>query len=160
MTTILTIIHIVVSLFLIIIVLLQHGKGADMGASFGGSSQTLFGTEGPLPLLNKITTASAIVFMITSLGLAILASSTAKDSVMSGYAPPVVPQAQSEQVQPQIVPMPEALQEGQSTAPFPVDSVEPPVAPLQATQDNPVANAPAAENTAPEPSGTPVDKKP
>jgi len=42
---------------------LQHGKGADIGATFGGSSQSVFGTEGPVPLLNKITTFVAIIFM-------------------------------------------------------------------------------------------------
>ncbi len=58
MDTLLTIVHVVVCLFLVGVVLLQHGKGADIGATFGGSSQSLFGTEGPLPLLNKITTSS------------------------------------------------------------------------------------------------------
>jgi preprotein translocase subunit SecG len=164
MTTILTIIHIVVSLFLIVIVLLQHGKGADMGAAFGGSSQTLFGTEGPLPLLNKITTASAIVFMVTSLGLAILASGTAKKSVMSGYTPPAATQPQTDQPQQQIIPMPSTTtEEGQSTASspallFPVDSAAPPVEPLQATQDKPAAEKSAPESAPSVPAGAPVDK--
>ena len=82
MLTLLTIVHVIVCLFLIGIVLLQHGKGADIGASFGGSSQSLFGTEGPLPLLNKITTASAIIFMVTSVTLAYYSSHSGTDSVM------------------------------------------------------------------------------
>lgn len=83
MVTLLTIVHISVCFFLIVIVLLQHGKGADMGASFGGGSgQTVFGTEGPLPLLNKITTTGAIVFMITSVSLAYYSANTSKSSVM------------------------------------------------------------------------------
>jgi len=83
MLTLLTIVHILVCFFLIVIVLLQHGKGADMGASFGGGSgQTVFGTEGPLPLLNKITTASAIIFMFTSVTLAFYSANTSKSSVM------------------------------------------------------------------------------
>lgn len=54
-----------------------------MGASFGGGSgQTVFGTEGPLPLLNKITTASAILFMVTSVALAYYSANTSKSSVM------------------------------------------------------------------------------
>jgi preprotein translocase subunit SecG len=69
-------------LFLICIVLLQHGKGADIGASFGGSSQSLFGTEGPVPLLNKITTFVAIVFMGTSVALAYLSANSSTGSVM------------------------------------------------------------------------------
>lgn len=83
MDTLLTIVHVVVCLFLVGIVLLQHGKGADIGATFGGSSQSLFGTEGPLPLLNKITTAVAVIFMLTSVTLAYISSQTSKSSVMS-----------------------------------------------------------------------------
>jgi preprotein translocase subunit SecG len=83
MVTLLIVVHVIVCLFLIVIVLLQHGKGADVGATFGGSSQTLFGTEGPLPLLNKITTGAAIIFMLTSVTLAYFASSTSTGSVMS-----------------------------------------------------------------------------
>ena len=86
MDTLLTIVHIIVCLFLVGIVLLQHGKGADIGATFGGSSQSLFGTEGPLPLLNKITTAAAIIFMLTSVTLAYISSQTSKSSVMSGVS--------------------------------------------------------------------------
>lgn len=82
MITLLTILHVLVCLFLIGIVLLQHGKGADVGATFGGSSQSLFGTEGPLPLLNKITTASAIVFMLTSVSLAYFSADQSTSSVM------------------------------------------------------------------------------
>jgi preprotein translocase subunit SecG len=83
MDTLLIILHVLVCLFLVGVVLLQHGKGADIGASFGGSSQSLFGTEGPLPLLNKITTAVAIIFMLTSLALAYISSQSGSTSVMS-----------------------------------------------------------------------------
>jgi preprotein translocase subunit SecG len=86
MDTLLTIVHVIVCLFLVGIVLLQHGKGADIGATFGGSSQSLFGTEGPLPLLNKITTAVAILFMLTSVVLAYISSQSSKSSVMSGVS--------------------------------------------------------------------------
>ena len=83
MTTILIVVHTIVCLFLICIVLLQHGKGADIGATFGGSSQSLFGTEGPIPLLNKITTLAAIVFMGTSVALAYISAHKSSGSVMS-----------------------------------------------------------------------------
>lgn len=86
MDTLLTIVHVVVCLFLVGIVLLQQGKGADIGASFGGSSQSLFGTEGPLPLLNKITTAAAIIFMLTSVTLAYISSQASKSSVMASVS--------------------------------------------------------------------------
>jgi len=64
------IIHVLVCIALIMIVLLQSGKGAQMGAAFGGASQTLFGSPGAAGFLTKITTLAAVVFMITSLLLA------------------------------------------------------------------------------------------
>lgn len=67
--TIVTVIHVIVCFFLAIVVLLQQGKGSDAGAVFGGSSQTLFGSSGAGNLLTKLTSASAIIFMITSLTL-------------------------------------------------------------------------------------------
>jgi len=60
-------IHIFACLFLIVVVLLQTGKGADMGAVFGGGSQTLFGSGGAGNFLTKLTTATALAFMATSL---------------------------------------------------------------------------------------------
>jgi preprotein translocase subunit SecG len=72
MTTLVVIIHLAVCLALIFIVLLQHGKGAGLGASFGGSSQTVFGSTGAAPFLAKLTAAVALVFMLTSLGLAFM----------------------------------------------------------------------------------------
>ena len=82
MNTLLVAIHILVCVFIIAIVLLQHGKGADIGATFGGASQTLFGTEGPVPLLNKITTVAAVVFMLTSITLAYLSAHRSSGTVM------------------------------------------------------------------------------
>ena len=61
------VIHVAACLFLIVVVLLQTGKGADMGAVFGGGSQTLFGSGGAGNLLTKLTTGTAIAFMVTSL---------------------------------------------------------------------------------------------
>ncbi|HXW68312.1 MAG TPA: preprotein translocase subunit SecG [Dissulfurispiraceae bacterium] len=74
MGTLLVIIHIVCCIFLISIVLLQGGKGAEMGAAFGGSSQTIFGSRGASTFLSKLTTGSAIVFMLTSLILSMVAN--------------------------------------------------------------------------------------
>jgi len=67
--TLLMIIHILVCFFLIFIVLIQSSKGAELGAAFGGSSQTLFGSRGAATLFSKLTTISAVVFMLTSLFL-------------------------------------------------------------------------------------------
>ena len=85
MTTIIVIIHIIVCLALIMIVLLQHGKGAGIGAAFGGSSQTVFGSTGAAPFLAKLTAAAAILFMVTSLGLTFLGRQK-EASVMQGAA--------------------------------------------------------------------------
>jgi preprotein translocase subunit SecG len=111
MTTLLIVIHTIVCLFLICIVLLQHGKGADIGASFGGSSQSLFGTEGPVPLLNKITTFAAIIFMGTSITLAYLSASKSTGSVMSGIKVEQKQQAPVEQT-PVTIPMPASKASG------------------------------------------------
>lgn len=105
MTTLLIAVHVFVCLFLICIVLLQHGKGADIGASFGGSSQSLFGTEGPVPLLNKITTLAAIVFMGTSIALAYLSANRSTGSVMRDVQVQEQQQAPASQ-QPVAVPTP------------------------------------------------------
>lgn len=73
METFLLTIHIIVCLFLIFIVLVQGGKGAEMGAAFGGGgSQTLFGGRGAATFLSKLTTGIAVVFMLTSLSLAVV----------------------------------------------------------------------------------------
>jgi preprotein translocase subunit SecG len=124
MTTILTVAHIAVCLFLVIIVLLQHGKGADAGAAFGGggSSQSLFGAEGPVPLLNKITTMAAVVFMLTSVSLAYISSTSSTSSVMSSAVSVPAPMAPNNIVEPageQVIPMPteEATEEAAPAAP-------------------------------------------
>src|SRR5881394_374828 len=68
-------IHVIVCLFLIIVILLQSGKAADLAGAFGGmGSQTAFGPRGSATLLSKATTGSAILFMVTSLSLSILAT--------------------------------------------------------------------------------------
>ena len=82
MLVVLTIIHVLVCVFLIIVVLLQSGKAADLAGAFGGmGSQTAFGPRGSATLLSKATTVSAVVFMITSLSLSILATRNAGASV-------------------------------------------------------------------------------
>ena len=67
MNVVLVVLHVIVCLFLIAVVLLQRGKGAEMGAVFGGgASSTVFGSRGAGNFLTKMTTASAAIFMITS----------------------------------------------------------------------------------------------
>jgi preprotein translocase subunit SecG len=74
MHTLVTIIHVLACLVLILVVLLQAGKGANMGAAFGGSSQTVFGSTGAGTFLGKMTAGVAIIFMLTSLTLTYTAS--------------------------------------------------------------------------------------
>src|SRR5277367_5006353 len=84
--TLITIIHVIVSLFLIIVVLLQSGQSGDVAAAFGGmGSQTAFGPRGATSALSRATTWSIIIFMLTSITLSIAASrKPASRSVLSG----------------------------------------------------------------------------
>jgi preprotein translocase subunit SecG len=125
MTTFLLILHIFVALFLIFIVLVQGGKGAELGAAFGaGSSQTLFGGRGAATFLNKITTAVAVLFMITSLLLALASvrsqsiiqeipsaerPTTPVEPAAPGEAPPGMPPQQQAPVAPGTPPPAEKL---------------------------------------------------
>jgi preprotein translocase subunit SecG len=73
MTTFLVVLHVMVCLILIVVVLLQRGKGAEIGAVFGGgASSTVFGSRGAGNFLTRITTGAAIIFMVTSMALAYL----------------------------------------------------------------------------------------
>jgi preprotein translocase subunit SecG len=87
MITLVTLIHIFVCLFLIIVVLLQSGKSGDIAAAFGGQgSQTAFGPRGAATVLTKATTWCAVIFMLTSITLSIAASrKTGPKSVFQNY---------------------------------------------------------------------------
>jgi preprotein translocase subunit SecG len=90
--TVIVVLHILVCIALILIVLLQAGKGAEMGAAFGGASQTIFGSAGAMGFLSKLTTVAAIIFMVTSLLLTF--STTRKVSTIMKERPaPTVPAA-------------------------------------------------------------------
>ena len=87
MPSILVALHVLTGFALILIVLLQTGRGASMGAAFGGSNQTIFGAGGALGLLGKLTTVAAIVFMLTSLTLAIYSSKRRTGSILEEQRP-------------------------------------------------------------------------
>lgn len=100
MSALIIILHVIVCLILIFAVLLQSGKAADLAGAFGGGgSQTAFGARGSASLLSKITTASAILFMITSLGLWIV-SGREGSSVVGGEKTPATPPAATTAPQP------------------------------------------------------------
>jgi preprotein translocase subunit SecG len=118
--------HVLVCIAMIAIVLLQSGKGAEMGASFGtGGSQSVFGASGGNTFMSKLTTGSAIIFMLTSLTLAYQSGATGGSSIMSSKAaqkaaPPAKPAAPAQQApaQPQqAAPVKPAMPQGAPTQP-------------------------------------------
>jgi preprotein translocase subunit SecG len=94
MIIVITIVHVLVSIGLILVVLLQTGKGAEIGAVFGGSSSTIFGSSGAGNFLTRLTTGMAIVFMITSLMLGYFSGRRPSATIFDNRAPvtePAVP---------------------------------------------------------------------
>jgi preprotein translocase subunit SecG len=77
-------IHVVVSLFLILVVLLQQGKGADLSVFGGGATQTAFGARGTASLLHKLTSWGFVAFIVTTISIGFMGSSGSGSSVMSG----------------------------------------------------------------------------
>jgi preprotein translocase subunit SecG len=126
-----TIVHILVCVFLVIVVLLQSGKAADIAGAFGGmGSQTAFGPRGSATVLSKATTIAAAMFLITSLSLSILASRGAgtSGSVTERAAPaqtqPAKPPAGQQPQQPTVTTtpiMPGGQQGGSQTMPLPIE---------------------------------------
>ncbi len=157
MTTIIIFFHILACLALILVVLLQTGKGAQMGAAFGGSSQALFGSTGGATFLGKMTTAAAIVFMLTCLLLSYRMGHKSADSIMKGVeatepAGPVLPEANPVQNN-----LPAALPEHANpdamTTPSDNDSDAPgSTLPQEATQNGAQTSAPAHDAPSAEPS--------
>ena len=81
MQTLIISIHIILAILLVVLILVQHGKGADAGAAFGsGASSTVFGSQGSATFLTKLTTVIALSFFLTSLSLAYFASNTSPTS--------------------------------------------------------------------------------
>ena len=106
MTIFLVTVHILACIALIAVVLLQTGKGADMGATFGtGGSQSVFGAGGGSTFMSKVTTAAAIIFMLTSLTLAYYSANPQSRSIMPNQTAPVPVQPQQQPMAPQPAPM-------------------------------------------------------
>lgn len=119
MIVLLKVLHIVVAMFLILVVLLQTGKGAEMGAAFGGASQTVFGSGGPAGFMAKLTTTAAVVFMLTSLSLAYISSGRAKGTIAPEMPIPVEASQDAGQV------LPEQGTEESDPSPVQSDPAEP-----------------------------------
>jgi preprotein translocase subunit SecG len=136
-TVLVVLLHILVALTLILVVLLQVGKGGSIGAAFGGggSSQTLFGSRGPATFLSRLTTAAAAIFMITSLSLAYLSSHTRQRSSITDEipAPESTPPAQQ-------TPAPESPPSSETPS-----SEKPPASEAPASEGTPTPTPPAQE---------------
>jgi preprotein translocase subunit SecG len=131
-TAFVVVLHVLTCFALVAIVLLQHGKGADIGAAFGaGASQTVFGSRGAGDFLTKLTTGAAVVFMLTSLTLSyFLGGSTvseivAEEAEVSEFAPEAPPAEAPESTFPEASPIPtEEPAEGDVPAGF--EEIPPP----------------------------------
>ena len=125
-----TILHILTSIALVAIVLLQHGKGADMGATFGGgASQTVFGSRGAGNFLTKLTAGAAILFMVTSLTLSYWGTSQIGSSLIDADLPrePIaIPEVEPESTFPEARPIPEP---GEGEVPSGFEEIAPPERP-------------------------------
>ncbi len=91
MVTVVVVLHVLVCIAIVIVVLLQQGKGAEVGAVFGGSSQTVFGASGAGNMLTKTTYALGVVFFATSLFLAYSSTRRATGSIFNGGSYPSAP---------------------------------------------------------------------
>ncbi|HEY7554710.1 MAG TPA: preprotein translocase subunit SecG [Candidatus Binatia bacterium] len=110
MIILVTIIHVLVCIGLILVVLLQTGKGAEVGAVFGGSSATIFGSSGAGNFLSRLTTGMAIVFMITSLTLGYFAGRKPSETIFDNRPAATTPGGT-------VAPKPEAAPATPSQAP-------------------------------------------
>lgn len=144
MYSVLIAIHLIVSVIMILVIILQSGKGSEMGAVFGGgSSQTAFGSQGAAGFLEKTTVVCAVIFMLTSLSLAVLSSNRQRSLIQdvtpqSGEqaASPKMPAQPSPSAKPESQPgQPAAPSPKQSSAPMqiPAPSPQQPAAPIQQT---------------------------
>lgn len=102
LTALVVIIHVLVALSLIMIILLQTGKGAGMGAAFGGSSSTVFGSTGRASFLTKVTIIAAVVFTLTSMGLSMMQGGPS--GIMEDYQAPATTVPTMPQMPPVTVP--------------------------------------------------------
>jgi len=148
MSIVITVLHVVACFVLIVVVLLQTGKGADIGAVFGGSSQTIFGSSGAGNLLTRLTTWTAVVFMATSLLLTYASTQHLTTSIADSL--PDEPPPLSAPLEGDAVPAAPAAEDGATTAPATGDA---------APAAEGAAQAPAVEPAAPA-EGAPVEAAP
>lgn len=130
MVTLVLVLQITCSIFLIGIILLQKGKGADIGAAFGGASQTVFGSRGPTTFLNRLTIVVAFFFLATSIYLAHAAKFTEKSTVIDEVT-------KAEKQTPDVVTQPEPATAEATTKMGPEENLNAPEAPTQPASTTP-----------------------
>jgi len=149
MIILVTVVHVIACVILVLVVLLQAGKGADMGAVFGGASSTIFGSSGAGNFLTRLTTGAAVVFMTTSLALTYVGSHGGHSTIMpeSGMpkaAPAPGANAGDDEAAAVADSAPEAAApaDGAAAAPAAKEEAAPAAAPAEPAKD--AAPAPAA----------------
>lgn len=160
-----TVVHIIVSILLIVVVLLQQGKGADVGATFGGGGQSMFGAAGADNLLTRFTTIVAAVFMITSVWLSTQTREnlSADGDLFKNVAPAAqpateAPKNESQEAAPSAeAKQPEAAEtvipQEEPQAASPVEAIPP----QAAEQQEPVQAAPSEASTPEAPAAQPTE---
>lgn len=156
MYTLLVILYILVALFLIMVVLLQSGKGASMGAAFGGAAQTMFGARGQASGIEKVTVYAAAIFMVLSVVLASMSAQTR--SSLDAESPP-------EKGEAGLMPAPEKNEKPKGASPAKTTPATPAATQPAATPQGKPAAASAAPDAktapkAPQSGATPVEKDP
>jgi preprotein translocase subunit SecG len=142
-----TALHVVVCVILILVVLLQSGKGADLAGAFGGGgTQTVFGSRGPATFLSKLTTAAAILFMVTCLSLALIGDKRESKSVLDTTQAKPAPAKKAPAAQPQApAPSPDEIKRIQQE--------------IESKQQSGSTAAPAPAEQKKEPAKAPAEKK-
>jgi len=146
----LTVLHVMACIILVIVVLLQHGKGADVGAVFGGgASNTVFGSRGAGNFLTRLTTGAALLFMASSLSLSYLANTGVGGGLFEEDAPP-----------PGVLTPAPAESAGEGATPGGFEEVAPPAADAGSAAEPERAKQPEAPAATPSEPGAPAPEAP
>jgi preprotein translocase subunit SecG len=142
-----TTLHVIVCVILVLVVLLQSGKGADLAGAFGGgATQTAFGSRGPASFLSKMTTVAAIIFMLTSIGLSMISTPKAsnKSVLETGQQEAAAPAEKAPATQPPpAIPTREEI--GKELEKLDKEAQEPQAAPTTGQEGQPASSPPESD---------------
>jgi preprotein translocase subunit SecG len=137
---------VIVCAILVLVVLLQSGRGADLAGAFGGgATQTAFGSRGPASFLSKMTTIAAVIFMVTSIALSMISTKSASKSILEGKTQQSTLPAKKEAKTPPVsIPSKEQIRRAQEAAETSKTKQQPEIAPATTpgTQTTPAPAAP------------------